>query len=52
MENECKRRKNPRKCAEYYGTLVEKGKDLEKIFEFKKIGEGAKEKEETKWGSK
>ena len=36
LENECKNRKNPRKCVKYFRTLIEKGKDVEKIFKFQK----------------
>ena len=37
MENKCKLRKNPRKCKKYFRSLVEKGKDVQKIFKFQKL---------------
>ena len=36
LKNECKNRENPRKCVKYFRTLIEKGKDVEKIFKFQK----------------
>ena len=37
LTNECKKRKNTLKCIKYFRTLVEKGKDVEKIFKFQKL---------------
>ena len=37
MQNECRKRRNPLKCIKYYRTLVEKGKDVKKMFEFQKL---------------
>ena len=37
LENKCKNRENPRKCVKYFRTLIEKGKDVEKIFQFQKL---------------
>ena len=37
MVNECNKRTNPGKCIKYYTTLVEKGKDVKKIFESQKL---------------
>ena len=37
MESECRKRKNPLKCIKYYRTLVEKGKDVAKIFGNQKL---------------
>ena len=34
--SECKRRTNPRKCLKHFRILVEKGKDIEKIFKLKR----------------
>ena len=34
--SECKRRTNPRKCLKHFRILVEKGKDVEKIFKLKR----------------
>ena len=44
MQNECKRRKNPGKCIKHYRTLIEKGKDVEKIFEFQNLEKEQKKK--------
>ena len=37
LENECKKRKNKSKCMKYFRTLVERGKDVEKIFKSQKL---------------
>ena len=44
MVNECNKRTNPGKCIKYYRTLVEKGKDVQKIFESKKLEREQKKK--------
>ena len=37
LDNECKRRTNPGKCLKYFRTLLNQGKDLEKIFKLQKL---------------
>ena len=44
MESECNKRTNPGKCIKYYRTLVEKGKDVKKIFESQKLEREQKKK--------
>jgi hypothetical protein len=37
LESECKNRKNKLKCEKYFRTLLDQGKNVEKIFKFQKL---------------
>ena len=37
LDNECQRRTNPGKCLKYFRTLLDQGKDVEKIFKLQKL---------------
>ena len=37
LDNECKKRTNPGKCFKYFRTLLDQGKDVEKIFKLQKL---------------